>query len=92
MSATLGVGMQRLSPRHPKPTTQLGMGGPQFVALDPGTCTTIDIHTTLLPPLGLQAIATCSASEGVQDYLFKVVLYSMSRRCGIYQLQIVSCM
>jgi hypothetical protein len=74
MSTNLGVGMQRLSPRHPKPTTQLGMGGPQFVALDLGTCTTIDIHTTLLPPLGIQAIATCSASEDDQDYLFKVVL------------------
>jgi hypothetical protein len=42
-----------------------------------------------LPPLGLQAIATCSASEGVQDCLFKVVLYSMKRRCGINQQQIV---
>ncbi|KAF8661224.1 hypothetical protein HU200_057068 [Digitaria exilis] len=51
------------TPRHPQPTMQLRTGGPQSAATCPGPSATIGIRTTLMPPLGSQAVATCSASE-----------------------------
>ncbi|KAF8711572.1 hypothetical protein HU200_029021 [Digitaria exilis] len=63
LSTALGAETPRLSPRHPWPTTQLGTGRPQSAATSPGPSTTIGIRTTLMPPLGSQAVATCSASE-----------------------------
>uniref|UniRef100_A0ACD5XHH7 Uncharacterized protein n=1 Tax=Avena sativa TaxID=4498 RepID=A0ACD5XHH7_AVESA len=42
----------------PRPTTQLGTGKPAYYSTGPGPKSNPNIHTTLMPPHGLQARAT----------------------------------
>uniref|UniRef100_A0A0E0HU17 Uncharacterized protein n=1 Tax=Oryza nivara TaxID=4536 RepID=A0A0E0HU17_ORYNI len=50
-------GAPELSPKPRRPTTQLGTGGPICSTADPGPQPYRNVHTTLMPPLGLQARA-----------------------------------